>query len=285
MSKKCCTFAASKLYISPMKKIIFTCLLAAVSSLWSVNEAACLVSRAKQAGTHVEDLTGLLAWDSYPCYSNEDCPDCMTYVLLTAGKTYYLTGEKADEMTIPEGAELQKVVVSGTIGNNGYYDWLEVEDFRLSEEPITTNIITYGCVEDENGNHLTDIQIIVHSEDESVRDTVYTQTDGRFCSTIYGIIYPVQSMKVTAVDPKGQFKSQTITTTYMYECGVDFNPENDTAFPPNDIKFVLEQKDEKAAIQTLSDASPILNKKYLIDGQLYLINNGKIYTVTGQSVR
>ena len=268
-----------------MKKIVFTYLLAAISSIWSVNEAACLVSRAKQAGTHVEDLTGLLAWDSYPCYSNEDCPDCMTYVLRTTGKTYYLTGEKADEMTIPEGAELQKVVVSGTIGNNGHYDWLEVEDFRLSEEPITTNIITYGCVEDENGNHLTDIQIIVHSEDESVRDTVYTQTDGRFCSTIYGIIYPVLSMKVTAVDPKGQFKSQTITTTYMYECDVDFNPENDTAFPPNDIKIVLEQKDEKAAIQTLSDASPILNKKYLIDGQFYLINNGKIYTVTGQSVR
>ena len=95
---------------------------------------------------------------------------------------------------------------------------------------------------------------------------------------------PVQYMKVTAVDPKGQFKSQTVTTTYMYECGMDFNPEKDMAFPPDDIKFILEQEDEKAAIQTLSEDYQNL-KKYLIDGQLYLINNGKVYTLTGQAVR
>lgn len=230
-----------------MKKLFFTMMLAIVSSVWVMSEAQCLVPSTEQEGPFVEELTGLLCLDAYPCPYDENCPTCLTMVLRAKEKKYYLTGSVMESIDAPTDRQYVKVVVSGItgsteLGNNEYYNWLKVETLRYSEEPVTTNIQTHGYVDDESGTRLEGIRVIVHTADRTVSDTVYTHEDGEFVSTIKGIVYPVDSMYVTVSDVSGRFKEQTKSTTYTYECGVEFNPETDTGFNSKELLFVLQEK-------------------------------------------
>ena len=126
-------------------------MLAIVSSVWVMSEAQCLVPSTEQEGPFVEELTGLLCLDAYPCPYEENCPTCLTMVLRTKEKKYYLTGSVMESIDAPTDRQYVKVVVSGTtgsteLGNNEYYNWLKVGKLRYSEEPVTTNIQTHGFV-------------------------------------------------------------------------------------------------------------------------------------------
>ena len=237
-------------------------MLAIVSSVWVMSEAQCLVPSTEQEGPFVEELTGLLCLDAYPCPYEENCPTCMTLVLRSQREKYYLTGSVAENIDAPTDGQYIKVVVSGITGNNEYYNWLKVEKLRYSEEPVTTNIQTHGYVENESGTRLEGIRVIVHTADRTVSDTVYTHEEGEFVSTIKGIAYPVASMQVTVSDVSGRFKEQTKSTTYTYECGVEFNPETDTGLNSKELLFVLQEKEKSASLPSLCDEWHMLSEPF-----------------------
>ena len=250
-----------------MKKLFFTMMLAIVSSVWVMSEAQCLVPSTEQEGPFVEELTGLLCLDAYPCPYEENCPTCLTMVLRTKEKKYYLTGSVMESIDAPTDRQYVKVVVGGItgsteLGNNEYYNWLKVGKLRYSEEPVTTNIQTHGYVEDESGTRLEGIRVIVHTADRTVSDTVYTHEGGEFVSTIKGIAYPVDSMYVTVSDVSGRFKEQRKSTTYTYECGVEFNPETDTGFNSQELLFVLQEKEKSASLPSLCDEWHMLSEPW-----------------------
>lgn len=94
----------------------------------------------------------------------------------------------------------------------------------------TTNISTSGTVLNTQSNRLEGIAVITTIEGSEKTDTVYTNIKGEFFSRVKGIPYPIPSVKVEAVDPKGVYQSQSKTPSYTYECGVGFDPEKDYAY-------------------------------------------------------
>ena len=74
-----------------MKKIIFTLLLAIVSSVWTTSNAICMV-----AGTHIDgptvSISGEIIQTAMPCEADTlECPPCLTIALSTNENIYYLS--------------------------------------------------------------------------------------------------------------------------------------------------------------------------------------------------
>ena len=74
-----------------MKKIIFTLLLAIVSSVWMMSKAICMV-----AGTHIDgptvSISGVLIQTAMPCEADTlECPPCLTLALSANEDLYYLS--------------------------------------------------------------------------------------------------------------------------------------------------------------------------------------------------
>ena len=107
------------------------------------------------------------------------------------------------------------------------------------EKKHTTNLSTYGYVQTAEGLALQGIAVITEVAGLVGVDTVYSNEEGMFFSRINKIPYPIPSVTVTALDPNGIYRTQSISPHYMYECGTGFVPENDCAFPSEEITFVL----------------------------------------------
>ena len=103
----------------------------------------------------------------------------------------------------------------------------------------TTNLSTYGIVQNQEGEVLQGIAIITKVEGFERIDTAYTQKTGEFYTRVSKIPYPIPEVTVTAMDPKGIYQTMSQKPHYMYECGTDFVPENNFAFPEDGIIFVL----------------------------------------------
>ena len=123
-----------------MRKMIFTLMLAIVSSAWMTNEASswCMPSVRTTAEPWIE-VSGTFQAEGFPCEPDEVCPPCLTIVLVTGDKTYYLVtddGQLIDQLdTIPLGA---KATVSGIPFDHGSYDYIQVshiETDRTSQLP------------------------------------------------------------------------------------------------------------------------------------------------------
>ena len=94
------------------------------------------------------------------------------------------------------------------------------------EEGHTTNLSTYGKVQNTENAALQGIAIVTEIEGVSLTDTVYTNENGEFFSRVRSIPYPIPAVTVKAIDLQGVYQTQSINTEYMYECGTDFVPEN-----------------------------------------------------------
>ena len=106
----------------------------------------------------------------------------------------------------------------------------------------TTNLSTYGKVQNIENAALQGIAIVTEIEGVSLTDTVYTNENGEFFSRVRSIPYPIPAVTVKAIDLQGVYETQSINTEYMYECGTDFVPENNYAFPSEEIVFTLSKK-------------------------------------------
>ena len=119
-----------------MKKMIFTLVLAVASSVWMTNEASnwCMPSVRTLTNPWIE-VNGTFQAEGFPCEPDEECPPCLTIVLVTSNKTYYLVtddGQLIDQLdTIPLGT---KATVSGIPFSQGSYDYIQVSHIETDQK-------------------------------------------------------------------------------------------------------------------------------------------------------
>ena len=110
------------------RKMILALVLAIVSSAWMINEASnwCMPSIRTMTQLWIE-VNGTFQAEGFPCEPDEPCPPCLTIVLVTSDKTYYLVTDKGQLIeyldTIPLGT---KATVSGIPFEHGSYDYIQV---------------------------------------------------------------------------------------------------------------------------------------------------------------
>ncbi len=118
-----------------MRKFIFTLMLVALGSAWSVSSAICMASFPNQSG-ETEWFAGILEMVSYPCEEGEDCPDCMTVALKNASDqtTYYLTGLDEEVQEWAESMEYfwqWSITVAGVPFMRGSYEFIQVDQIWM----------------------------------------------------------------------------------------------------------------------------------------------------------
>lgn len=118
-----------------MKKSFFTFMLAIVSGVWMTNEAGnwCMPSVRTLTEPWIE-VNGTFQAEGFPCEPDEECPPCLTIVLVTSNKTYYLVtddGQLIEQLdTIQLGT---KATVSGIPFEHGSYDYIQVSHIETDQ--------------------------------------------------------------------------------------------------------------------------------------------------------
>lgn len=123
-----------------MKKSFFTCMLAIVSGVWMTSEACLSSITTEQDGPYTVQ-TGILGHAGYPCFEGEECPTCLTLVLLTNDQTYYPTTGNAqlraqlDELYYYLGS----ISISGIIFERENYHFIQVSSIDTNPAPLRLN--------------------------------------------------------------------------------------------------------------------------------------------------
>ena len=123
-----------------MKKNFLTLMLAIVSSVWMANEASnwCMPSVRTLTELWIE-VNGTFQAEGFPCEPDEECPPCLTIVLVTSNKTYYLVTDDGQLIEYLDTIQLgTKATVSGIPFTHGSYDYIQVshiETDRTSQLP------------------------------------------------------------------------------------------------------------------------------------------------------
>ncbi|MDY6380353.1 MAG: hypothetical protein SPK90_06155 [Bacteroidales bacterium] len=123
-----------------MKKNFLTLMLAIVSSVWMANEASnwCMPSVRTLTEPWIE-VNGTFQAEGFPCEPDEECPPCLTIVLVTSDKTYYLVTDDGQLIEYLDTIQLgTKATVSGIPFTHGSYDYIQVshiETGRTSQLP------------------------------------------------------------------------------------------------------------------------------------------------------
>ncbi len=123
-----------------MRKSFFTLVLAIVSSAWMTNEAGnwCMPSVRTLTNPWIE-VSGTFQAEGFPCEPDEVCPTCLTIVLATSDKTYYLVTDDGQLIEYLDTIQLgTKATVSGVPFTHGSYDYIQVshiETDRTSQLP------------------------------------------------------------------------------------------------------------------------------------------------------
>ena len=118
------------------RKMILALVLAIVSSAWMINEASnwCMPSIRTMTQLWIE-VNGTFQAEGFPCEPDEVCPPCLTIVLVTSDKTYYLVTDKGQLIeyldTIPLGT---KATVSGIPFEHGSYDYIQVSHIETDQK-------------------------------------------------------------------------------------------------------------------------------------------------------
>lgn len=116
-----------------MRKMIFTLMLAIVSSVWMM-KAACLMQAPEAMYQPFETVSGTLTSIGFPCEGEEPCPTCLTIALVTDAKTYYLSTSDAQMQAQLDELEMQlplRATISGTPFVNGSFDFIKVQSVSV----------------------------------------------------------------------------------------------------------------------------------------------------------
>lgn len=123
-----------------MKKSFLTLMLAIVSSVWMTSEACLSSITTEQDGPYTVQ-TGILGHAGYPCFEGEECPMCLTLVLLTNDQMYYPTTDNAqlraqlDELYYYLGS----ISISGIIFERENYHFIQVSSIDTNPDPLRLN--------------------------------------------------------------------------------------------------------------------------------------------------
>ena len=116
--------------------MILALMLAIASSVWMINEASnwCMPSVRTLTEPWIE-VNGTFQAEGFPCEPDELCPPCLTIVLVTSDKTYYLVTDDGQLIeyldTIPLGT---KATVSGIPFEHGSYDYIQVSHIETDQK-------------------------------------------------------------------------------------------------------------------------------------------------------
>lgn len=128
-----------------MKKIIFTLLLAIVSSVWTTSMALCLSPIPDAVYQPFATVCGTFVSVPIPCEPIDEypCPTCLTLALQTSDRLYYLTADNADIQTQLEAIEYQLSLttnitgsVSGTPYTEESYEYIRVQAVDTNSAPL-----------------------------------------------------------------------------------------------------------------------------------------------------
>ena len=135
-----------------MRKMIFTFMLTIVSSVWMANEASswCMPSVRTTAEPWIE-VSGTFQAEGFPCEPDEICPPCLTIVLVTSDKMYYLVTDDGQLIEYLDTIQLgTKATVSGIPFEHGSYDYIQVshieKDLKLPSLCDEWNILEVSNV-------------------------------------------------------------------------------------------------------------------------------------------
>ena len=110
-------------------------MLAIVSSGWMANEASnwCMPSVRTLTEPWIE-VNGTFQAEGFPCEPDEICPPCLTIVLVTSDKTYYLVTDDGQLIEYLDTIQLgTKATVSGIPFAHGSYDYIQVSHIETDQ--------------------------------------------------------------------------------------------------------------------------------------------------------
>lgn len=128
-----------------MRKIIFTLMLAIVSSVWMTSEALCLAPIPNALYQPSVTVSGTFVSVPIPCEPIDEypCPACLTLALQTSDRLYYLTADNADIQTQLEAIEYLLSLnsditgsVSGTPYTEESYEYIRVQTVDTNSAPL-----------------------------------------------------------------------------------------------------------------------------------------------------
>ena len=122
-----------------MKKMFLIGMLAIASSVGMTSRAGnwCMPSVRTDAEPWIE-VQGIFQAAGFPCEPDEDCADCMTIVLVTSDKTYYLVTDEGKLIEQLDNVELgTTATVSGMPFIKGSYDYIQVS--HINSSPLRLN--------------------------------------------------------------------------------------------------------------------------------------------------
>ncbi len=114
--------------------MILALMLAIVSSVWMMSEASwCMPSVRTTAEPWIE-VNGTFQAEGFPCEPDEICPPCLTIVLVTSDKTYYLVTDDGQLIEYLDTIQLgTKATVSGIPFAHGSYDYIQVSHIETDQ--------------------------------------------------------------------------------------------------------------------------------------------------------
>ncbi len=137
------------------RKVLFTLMLAIVSGVWMTNKASkwCMPSVRTETEPWIV-VNGTFQEEGFPCEQDEECPPCLTIVLVTSDKTYYLVTDDGQLIEYLDTIQLgTKATVSGIPFAHGSYDYIQVSHIEtnltsqlpsLCDEWNVVHISNYG---------------------------------------------------------------------------------------------------------------------------------------------
>ena len=268
-----------------MRKVIFTLLLAIVSCVWMMSDAKWCMPSVRTLTHPWIEAYGTFGADGAPCEPNGACPNCITIVLKTSDKTYYLVTDDGQLIMFLDTIELgTQAIVSGIPFTYGKDDYIQVVSIKVQTpmpEPTDT-IPVYSYTGDDPGSSTVDPvdpnQVVV-----TLRGDQLTIKDFSGDEITYSLGQESGSnaaKRVSAVRKEDTFRnSVSIELTEKGTYRLDLtNPKWNYRIYG---RFVFPHSPQGIEPTVIQGAQA---KKVLIDGQLFVLKNGKRYTLQGQEV-
>ena len=120
-----------------MKRIMLTFVLAIAAGVWMTNEATgrwCMPSIRTETEPWIE-VNGTFQAEGFPCEPGEPCANCLTIVLVTSNKTYYLVTDDGQLIEYLDTIQLgTKATVTGIPFTRGSYDYIQVSHIETDQK-------------------------------------------------------------------------------------------------------------------------------------------------------
>ena len=131
-----------------MKNVLMLVLIF-INSLWA-SLAACTASYTT-SNTQTAIFDGTINSAPLPCEQGEDCADCMTYILVTKDKTYYLSmtdkmeSAMGNEMVYEIGSYTPQATIEGIPFTHGTHQYLKVISYTLKRPAAPLSPLKHLC--------------------------------------------------------------------------------------------------------------------------------------------